>query len=55
MDRVEFEELALNGLDPSLGPSISKLAGAPGKEQEQITVCLSLSGPFSSLCYNLAP
>lgn len=41
MDRVEFEELALNGLDPSLGPSLSKLAETPGKEQKKITVCLS--------------
>ena len=40
VDRVEFEELALKGLDPSLGPAISRI-GKSGEKVAQDLVALS--------------
>ena len=34
MDRLEFEELALKGVDPSMGPKISHPRG-PTEEQKK--------------------
>lgn len=47
MDRIDFEEIALKGVDPSLGPKIiqwpSKDKDSEAKEEDRIVVCLTLS------------
>lgn len=37
MDRVEFEELALKGVDPSMGPKISH-PRSPSEEQKKAAI-----------------
>ena len=41
MDRMEFEELALKSIDPSLGPSITQLKRTPvlNEKEEPPKVC----------------
>ncbi len=48
MDRIDFEELALKGIDPSLGPSILH-PDISGKESTSLKdpVAVSVFVPFS--------
>jgi len=43
VDRVEFEELALKGVDPSMGPKLSQLR-SPSEEQKKAAIVSSTDG-----------
>ncbi|KAI0357350.1 hypothetical protein OH77DRAFT_1588272 [Trametes cingulata] len=48
VDRLDFEELALKSLDPSLGPRLSNIVHASGKEKASAPVQIPLVFPPSA-------
>ena len=41
MDRLDFEELALKSIDPSMGPTITRSPSPPvEKPKESLRVCI---------------
>ncbi|KAJ8474895.1 hypothetical protein ONZ51_g6902 [Trametes cubensis] len=53
VDRLDFEELALKSLDPSLGPRLSNIVHTSSKKKEETTAVVCT--PCSALAYRANP
>lgn len=55
VDRVDFEELALKGVDPSMGPKISSPRSPSSEEQKKtVRVCITVGGAGIHYIWTLA-